>query len=91
MQQATIVPNSVHQPAPDRQAAGERVAARLKGKVRGRIHTDPLMTYAWSGDRHGLSGSHFHVLLALPHEPTRGEQRRMGLAWKRFHGSSVTV
>src|SRR5215217_8345141 len=50
MQQATIEPNAVHQPAPDRQAAGERVAARLKGRVRGRIHTDPLMTYAWSGD-----------------------------------------
>jgi len=50
MQQATIAPNAVHQPAPDRQAAGERVATRLKGKLRGRIHTDPLMTYAWSGD-----------------------------------------
>ncbi|MBJ3785734.1 FAD-binding and (Fe-S)-binding domain-containing protein [Devosia sediminis] len=35
---------------PDRLAAGERVAARLKGQVRGAIHTDPLMTYAWSGD-----------------------------------------
>jgi D-lactate dehydrogenase len=50
MQQATIVPDSVQPPAPDRQAAGERVAARLKGQVRGAIHTDPLMTYAWSGD-----------------------------------------
>ena len=50
MQQAdvSIVPQA--SPPPDRQAAGERVAARLKGKVRGRIHTDPLMTYAWSGD-----------------------------------------
>lgn len=35
---------------PDRLAAGERVAARLKGQVTGAIHTDPLMTYAWSGD-----------------------------------------
>ena len=35
---------------PERQAAGERVAARLKGQVRGNIYTDPLMTYAWSGD-----------------------------------------
>jgi D-lactate dehydrogenase len=50
MQQATIEPKSIQQLAPDRQAAGERVATRLKGKVRGRIHTDPLMTYAWSGD-----------------------------------------
>jgi D-lactate dehydrogenase len=37
-------------PAPNRLAAGERVAARLKGQLRGAIHTDPLMTYAWSGD-----------------------------------------
>ncbi|MCP8883097.1 FAD-binding oxidoreductase [Devosia sp. XJ19-1] len=37
-------------PTPERQSAGERVAARLKGQVRGAIHTDPLMTYAWSGD-----------------------------------------
>jgi D-lactate dehydrogenase len=37
-------------PKPDRLAAGERVAARLKGQLRGAIHTDPLMTYAWSGD-----------------------------------------
>jgi len=35
---------------PERLAAGERVAARLKGQLRGAIHTDPLMTYAWSGD-----------------------------------------
>ncbi|WEK03935.1 MAG: FAD-binding and (Fe-S)-binding domain-containing protein [Candidatus Devosia phytovorans] len=51
MQQAPdTIPHSTHNPRPDRQAAGERVAARLKGKVRGRVHTDPLMTYAWSGD-----------------------------------------
>ena len=37
-------------PSPDRLAAGERVAARLKGVIKGAIHTDPLMTYAWSGD-----------------------------------------
>lgn len=35
---------------PDRQAAGERVVGRLKGQVKGQIFTDPLMTYAWSGD-----------------------------------------
>ncbi|MHA6730049.1 FAD-binding and (Fe-S)-binding domain-containing protein [Devosia sp. A369] len=35
---------------PERLAAGERVAALLRGKVRGQIYTDPLMTYAWSGD-----------------------------------------
>ncbi|WP_240231412.1 FAD-binding and (Fe-S)-binding domain-containing protein [Devosia lacusdianchii] len=50
MQQATLSSPPLNQPAPDRQAAGERVAARLKGQVRGRIYTDPLMTYAWSGD-----------------------------------------
>lgn len=49
MQQAVLSPTSSSQPL-DRQAAGERVAARLKGQVKGRIHTDPLMTYAWSGD-----------------------------------------
>src|SRR5215217_867829 len=50
MQQVATSSPSAHQSAPDLQAAGERVAARLKGKVPGRIHTDPLMTYAWSGD-----------------------------------------
>jgi D-lactate dehydrogenase len=35
---------------PDRQAQGERLVARLKGQVKGRMFTDPLMTYAWSGD-----------------------------------------
>ncbi|MBD8066337.1 FAD-binding oxidoreductase [Devosia sp. PTR5] len=34
----------------DRQAAGERVAKRLRGAISGAVHTDPLMTYAWSGD-----------------------------------------
>lgn len=37
-------------PTPERLAAGERVAQRLKTEVRGNIFTDPLMTYAWSGD-----------------------------------------
>jgi D-lactate dehydrogenase len=50
MQQASLSSLQPHAPAPDRLAAGERVAARLKGQVRGAIHTDPLMTYAWSGD-----------------------------------------
>lgn len=50
MQQAVLFSTQPKAPAPDRQAAGERVAARLKGEVRGAIHTDPLMTYAWSGD-----------------------------------------
>lgn len=50
MQQATIAPSPVHQPTPDRQEAGERLVRRLKGQVKGRMFTDPLMTYAWSGD-----------------------------------------
>jgi D-lactate dehydrogenase len=50
MQQAVLTSTQPKAPAPDRLAAGERVAARLKGHVRGAIHTDPLMTYAWSGD-----------------------------------------
>ncbi|GLQ12389.1 4Fe-4S ferredoxin [Devosia yakushimensis] len=50
MQQAVLSPSPVHQPTPDRIAAGERLVARLKGRVAGRMFTDPLMTYAWSGD-----------------------------------------
>ena len=50
MQQASPSSLQPHAPAPHRLAAGERVAARLKGQIRGAIHTDPLMTYAWSGD-----------------------------------------
>ncbi|GAB5427802.1 MAG: FAD-binding and (Fe-S)-binding domain-containing protein [Devosia indica] len=50
MQQALDFSLQPHAPTPDRQAAGERVAARLKGQVQGAIHADPLMTYAWSGD-----------------------------------------
>ncbi|MBU1333257.1 MAG: FAD-binding oxidoreductase [Alphaproteobacteria bacterium] len=50
MQQASIAPSPVHHVTPDRQAAGERLVARLKGTVNGRMYTDPLMTYAWSGD-----------------------------------------
>ncbi len=35
----------------DRHSAGERVVARLQGVIRAdRMMTDPLMTYAWSGD-----------------------------------------
>jgi D-lactate dehydrogenase len=50
MQQALLSSTQPKAPTPDRLAAGERVAARLKGRVPGAIHTDPLMTYAWSGD-----------------------------------------
>ncbi len=50
MQQATIAPSHLHHVTPDRQAAGERLVARLRGQVAGQMYTDPLMTYAWSGD-----------------------------------------
>lgn len=50
MQQAPLFSIQPTAPTPDRLAAGERVAARLKSLVSGAIHTDPLMTYAWSGD-----------------------------------------
>ena len=50
MQQASLFSTQPHAPTADRLAAGERVAMRLKPLVRGAIHTDPLMTYAWSGD-----------------------------------------
>jgi len=39
------------QPAADRHAAGQRVVARLEGIIgKQRMMTDPLMTFAWSGD-----------------------------------------
>ena len=50
MQQAVLSSIQPKAPIPDRLAAGERVAARLKSQISGAIHTDPLMTYAWSGD-----------------------------------------
>lgn len=50
MQQAALYSTQPKAPAPDRLQAGERVAARLQNVVKGAIHTDPLMTYAWSGD-----------------------------------------
>ena len=49
MQQALLTP--VTQSPLDRQAAGERFVARLKGVIPAeKMMTDPLMTYAWSGD-----------------------------------------
>lgn len=50
MQQAVLSSVQPKVQNPDRLAAGERVAARLRDTVRGNIYTDPLMTYAWSGD-----------------------------------------
>ncbi len=50
MQQAALYSIQPKAQTPDRLDAGIRVAARLKGVVKGAIHTDPLMTYAWSGD-----------------------------------------
>jgi D-lactate dehydrogenase len=50
MQHAPTAPSPVHHVTPDRQAAGERLVARLKGQLAGQMFTDPLMTYAWSGD-----------------------------------------
>ena len=49
-QSASPVPSPVHQVTAERHAAGERLVARLKGQLRGTMFTDPLMTYAWSGD-----------------------------------------
>ncbi|NGP16916.1 FAD-binding and (Fe-S)-binding domain-containing protein [Devosia aurantiaca] len=50
MQQAVLSSVQPKVQNPDLLAAGERVAARLRDTVRGNIYTDPLMTYAWSGD-----------------------------------------
>ena len=60
MQQATSIQPSVHHPAPDRQAAGERVASRLKGKVRGRIFTDPLIILSGALLLDSLTDLRFH-------------------------------
>ncbi|WP_224704408.1 FAD-binding and (Fe-S)-binding domain-containing protein [Devosia aquimaris] len=48
MQQAPLAP--LHHITPERHAAGQRLVSRLAGQVRAAMHTDPLMTYAWSGD-----------------------------------------
>jgi D-lactate dehydrogenase len=50
MYQASTISIQPKAQTPERLAAGERVAQRLKSEVRGNIFTDPLMTYAWSGD-----------------------------------------
>lgn len=50
MQQAAPAFLQPTAPEPARLAAGERVASRLRDVVKGNIYTDPLMTYAWSGD-----------------------------------------
>jgi D-lactate dehydrogenase len=50
MQHAALNPSPVHQPTPERLAAGERLVRRLGGQIAGKMYTDPLMTYAWSGD-----------------------------------------
>jgi D-lactate dehydrogenase len=85
MQQATIDPKSVQQPAPDRQAAGERVANRLKGKVRGPIHTDPLMTYAWSGD-----ASSYRLIPAVVVFINSEDEVRAVMAAARAEGLPIT-
>nr|WP_295891023.1 FAD-binding and (Fe-S)-binding domain-containing protein [uncultured Devosia sp.] len=85
MQQATIDPKSTQQPAPDRKAAGERVAKRLKGKVRGRIHTDPLMTYAWSGD-----ASSYRLIPAVVVFINSEDEVRAVMAAARAEGLPIT-
>lgn len=85
MQQATSIQPSVHHPAPDRQAAGERVAIRLKGKVRGRIFTDPLMTYAWSGD-----ASSYRLIPAVVVFINSEDEVRAVMAAARAEGLPIT-
>ncbi|MCS6759645.1 MAG: FAD-binding protein [Candidatus Devosia euplotis] len=46
----TTVVHPIHQVTPELHVTGERLAARLKGQLSGPVFTDPLMTYAWSGD-----------------------------------------
>ncbi len=85
MQQTTLAPSPVHPPAPDRRAAGERVATRLKGKVRGRIHTDPLMTYAWSGD-----ASSYRLIPAVVVFINSEDEVRAVMAAARAEGLPIT-
>ncbi len=85
MQQATIEAKSVQPTAPDRQAAGERVAARLKDRVRGRIHTDPLMTYAWSGD-----ASSYRLIPAVVVFINSEDEVRAVMAAARAEGLPIT-
>lgn len=85
MQQATSIQPSVHHPAPDRHAAGERVAIRLKGKVRGRIFTDPLMTYAWSGD-----ASSYRLIPAVVVFINSEDEVRAVMAAARAEGLPIT-
>lgn len=69
----------------DRQAAGERVAARLKGKVRGQVYTDPMMTYAWSGD-----ASSYRLLPAVVVFVNSEDEVRAVLQAARAEGVPVT-
>lgn len=46
----TLASPALRQLPTDLPAAGERLVRRLKGQIAGAMHTDPLMTYAWSGD-----------------------------------------
>lgn len=85
MQQATIDSSSIPQPAPDWQAAGERVAARLEGKISGSIHTDPLMTYAWSGD-----ASSYRLIPAVVVFINSEDEVRSVMAAARTEGLPIT-
>jgi D-lactate dehydrogenase len=85
MQQATLPASPVHPPAPDKQAAGERVATRLKGQVRGRIHTDTLMTYAWSGD-----ASSYRLIPAVVVFINSEDEVRAVMAAARAEGLPIT-
>ncbi|MDB5615661.1 MAG: FAD-binding oxidoreductase, partial [Devosia sp.] len=85
MQQTLTLPKSTVPLSPDRQAAGERVAARLKGKVRGRTHTDPLMTYAWSGD-----ASSYRLIPAVVVFINSEDEVRAVMAAARAEGLPIT-
>lgn len=85
MQQAVLSSLQPKAPAPDRLAAGERVAARLKGQVRGAIHTDPLMTYAWSGD-----ASSYRLIPAVVVFVNSEDDVRLVFAAARAEGLPVT-
>jgi D-lactate dehydrogenase len=85
---ATALPSSIQPkaPAPDRLAAGERVVTRLAGAIApNRMMTDPVMTYAWSGD-----ASSYRLIPACVVFVDTEDQVRAVMQAARAEGLSIT-
>ncbi|WIY53107.1 FAD-binding and (Fe-S)-binding domain-containing protein [Devosia sp. YIM 151766] len=85
MQQTSSFSVQPRAPEPDRLAAGERAAARLRQFLRGNIYTDPLMTYAWSGD-----ASSYRLIPALVAFVNTEDEVRAVFETARAEGLPVT-